>query len=278
MVIDSHHHVWKYDPSQYSWISGEMGVLRRDFLPSDWHEIAKLSGVDGAILVQARQTVDETRWLLELSRQSKFVIGVVGWVPLISPGVIKDLEEFASNPDLKAVRHVLQDEPDDNYCFRDDFNRGIAALKQFNLRYDILVVERQLQQAIQLVDRHPQQVFVLDHLAKPRIREKILAPWQENIRELARRDNVYCKLSGLVTEADWQSWTPAQLQPYFDIAVEAFSPSRLMFGSDWPVCLVASEYGRWVRCVRDMAAALSPTEQERLFGETAVEAYDLETA
>ena len=277
-MIDAHHHVWKYDPTQYAWISDDMAALRRDFLPNDWRDAAKPSGIDGAITVQARQTLEETRWLLELAGKHAFIRGVVGWVPLIEPDVVRHLEHFATDRKLRSVRHVLQDESDDNYALRADFDRGIAELQRFNLRYDVLIFERQLPQAIQLVDRHPRQVFVLDHVAKPRVREGILSPWRENICKLAQRENVYCKLSGLVTEADWRSWTAAALRPYLDVAIEAFGPARLMFGSDWPVCLVASEYQRWVRCVREWASALSPSEQTRLFGDTTIEAYDLETA
>ena len=275
MVIDSHHHLWKYDPAEYGWINENMAVLRRDFEPRDLRAEITNVRINGVVSVQARQTLEENHWLLKLAGENDFIRGVVGWVPLVAADVAQHLETFAAHLKFKGVRHVLQDEPDDSYCLRDDFNRGVAELKRFNLRYDILIFERQLRQAIQLVDRHPQQVFVLDHLAKPRIREKILSPWRENIRELAQRPNVYCKLSGLVTEADWPSWTPAQLKPYFDVALEAFGPARLMFGSDWPVCLVASEYERWVRCVREFAAELSPAEQSRLMGGTAIEAYGL---
>ncbi len=275
MVIDAHHHFWNYTPKEYGWISEEMKVLRRGFGPEDLRREIAAAGVDGVVSVQARQTVEETRWLLELAAANDFIRGVVGWVPLVSPDVNRDLERFASDRKLKAVRHVLQDEPDDDYALRDDFNRGIAALRQFNLRYDILIFERQLPQAIRLVDRHPEQVFIVDHLAKPKIKEGEIAPWRDGIKELARRGNVFCKVSGMATEADWKRWTPAQLQPYFDATVEAFSPRRLMFGSDWPVCLVACEFGRWVRTVREFAAGLSAAEQGRLFGGTAIEAYGL---
>jgi L-fuconolactonase len=275
MIIDAHHHFWNYSPQEYGWISDEMKVLRRDFGPDDLRREAAAAGVDGVVSVQARQTVEETRWLLELAGANDFIRGVVGWVPLVSPEVARDLERFASHPKLKGVRHVLQDEPDDDYALRDDFNRGIGELKRFNLRYDILIYERQLPQAIRLVDRHPEQVFVLDHVAKPRIKAGAISPWRENIKELARRGNVFCKVSGMATEADWQQWTPAQLRPYFDAALEAFGPRRLMFGSDWPVCLLACDYARWVTTVRDFAAELSDAERARLFGGTATEAYGL---
>ena len=275
MVIDAHHHFWNYSDKEYGWISDEMKVLRRDCGPDDLRREIAAAGVDGVVSVQARQTVDETRWLLELAAANDFIRGVVGWVPLVSPDVGRDLERFAAQRKFKAVRHVLQDEPDDDYALRGDFNRGVGELKRFNLRYDILIFERHLPQAIKLVDRHPEQVFVLDHVAKPRIRAGEIGAWRENMKEIARRGNVYCKVSGMVTEADWKGWTPAQLRPYFDAALDAFGPRRLMFGSDWPVCLLACDYGRWVKTVREFAAGLSKAEQARLFGGTAIEAYGL---
>ena len=275
MVIDAHHHLWDYSPQEYGWISEKMSVLRRDFTPADLRREIAAAGVDGVVSVQARQTVEETDWLLELAAANDFIRGVVGWVPLVSPDVARDLERFASHPKLKAVRHVLQDEPDDDYALRDDFNRGVGELRQFNLRYDILIFERHLPQAILCVDRHPNQVFVLDHVAKPRIKDGVIDPWRQNMRELARRENVYCKISGMTTEADWQQWTPGQLRPYFDVVLDAFGPNRLMFGSDWPVCLVASDYRRWFRTARDFAAGLTETERACLFGGTATEAYGL---
>lgn len=275
-MIDSHHHFWRYDPKEYGWISESMAALRRDFLPTDLLRETQAAGIDGVVSVQARQTLDETGWLLEMAEQNDFIRGVVGWVPLVSDRVRQDLERFAGHPKLKAVRHVLQDEADDNYALRDNFNRGISLLKEFNLRYDILIFERHLPQSIELVDRHPDLTFVLDHIAKPRIREGILSPWQQNMRELAKRPNVYCKLSGMATEADPRAWTPSQLRPYAEVALEAFGPQRMMFGSDWPVCLLAVGYVRWAKVVREFAVSLSAAEQERLFGGTAIEAYGLE--
>lgn len=276
MAIDAHHHFWKYTPEQYAWISDSMTVLRRDYLPADLQREANAVGVDGIITVQARQTIAETDWLLSLAEKEDLIRAVVGWVPLVSPTVRADLARYRNRPKLKAVRHVLQDEPDEGFMLRDDFNRGILLLKDFGLRYDILIFERHLPQAIQLVDRHPEQTFILDHVAKARIRENQLSPWRENLRELAKRPNVYCKISGMVTEADHRNWTLRQLRPYFDVAVEAFGSRRLMFGSDWPVCLLACGYRRWFQIVKDFASKLTPDEQERLFEYTAIEAYGLE--
>jgi L-fuconolactonase len=275
MVIDAHHHFWQYDPEQYAWIDEAKSRLRRDFLPEHLAAEIAAAGVDGVVSVQARQTVEETGWLLDFADRNEFIRGVVGWVPLVSPLVADDLGPLAGRKKLKAVRHVLQDEPDPDYMLRSDFNDGIRTLARFDLAYDILIFERQLPQVIRLVDRHPTQVFVLDHIAKPRIGEGLLSPWRETIRALARRENVYCKISGMATEADWRDWTPAQLRPYFDVVLQAFGPRRLMFGSDWPVCLLACEYGRWKELVSEFIADLSPAEQTRILGETAIEAYRL---
>jgi len=275
MVIDSHHHFWHYSAQEYGWISDAMGVLRRDFLPPDLEPQIRPLGIEGVVSVQARQSVRETSWLLELAEQNTFIKGVVGWVPLVSPEVSRDLERFLGRVKLKAVRHVLQDEPDDNYMLRPDFDRGIGLLKTFGLRYDILIFERHLKQAITLVDRHPDLTFILDHVAKPRIRENILSPWRENMIDLARRPNVYCKLSAMATEADHTHWTDDQLRPYMDVALHAFQPHRLMFGSDWPVCLLATPYRRWFETVTQFIAPLSPAERKWIMGETAIQAYGL---
>lgn len=274
MIIDSHHHFWKYNPGEYPWISPD-SVLARDYPPADLKREISASGVDGVVSVQARQSVEETRWLLELAAQNDFIRGVVGWVPLISPDVNRDLERFVVNPRLKSIRHVLQDEPDNDYMLRPDFDHGIGLLKNCKLRYDILIFERHLPQSIKLVDRHPNVTFILDHIAKPKIKENILSPWRENLRELARRPNVYCKFSGMVTEADPRSWSEQQLRPYMDAALQAFGARRLMFGSDWPVCLLACAYGRWYEIVSRFASQLTAGERERLMGGTAIEAYGL---
>ena len=275
MVIDSHQHFWSYSPQEYPWIGDRMKRLQRDFLPEHLAAEIKAAGVDGVVSVQARQTVGETSWLLDLAAKNDIIKGVVGWVPLVEADVRRHLETFARQPKFKAVRHVLQDEPDDALMLSAEFNRGIDALHEFGLRYDILIFERHLPGAIKFVDRHPKQVFVLDHVAKPRVKDAVISPWRENVKELAKRPNVACKVSGMATEADWGAWTPQQLKPYFDVVLEAFGPQRLMFGSDWPVCLAAVEYARWVETVRDWAKPLSDGERGRLMGGTAVEVYGL---
>lgn len=273
--IDAHHHLWKYSAKEYDWIDDSMKAIRRDFLPADLQKEITRAHIDGVVTVQARQTLEETDWLLGMAKQNAFMRGVVGWVPLLDPNVAGPLEKYAAQPKFKAVRHVLQGESDPNYMLRPEFQRGIAALRPLKLRYDILIFEKQLPQAIQLVDRNPNQVFVLDHIAKPRIKEHALSPWTENIRKIAERPNVYCKLSGMVTEGDTQRWTAADLQPYFEVVLAAFGPQKLMFGSDWPVALVGTQYVRWVETVEGAIKRLSLAERERIMGGTAVEAYKL---
>ncbi len=275
MKIDSHHHFWSYDPLEYDWIDDTMQPLRRDFLPEHLRTEIASAGVDGVVSVQARQNLNETEWLLDFAANEDFIKGVVGWVELSSPNVSAELEHFAANPKLKSIRHVVQGELDDQFILRPDFNRGIRELKKFDLAYDILIFERHLPQTIRFVDTHPNQRFILDHIAKPRIKDNVLEPWNTHFRELAKRPNVYCKASGMVTEADYGEWTEVQLKPYFDAALEAFGPERLMFGSDWPVCLLACEYARWHKLVSSWIKKLSSAEQSRILGGTAIEAYQL---
>ncbi len=275
MKIDSHHHFWKYNPDEYGWMSDAMNVIRRDFLAEDLRREIKAAGVDGVVSVQARQTLEETRFLLDIANDNGFIKGVVGWVPLVSNNVRQAMSQFESERKLKAYRHVLHDEADDNYMLREDFNAGIRAVSEARLVYDILIFEKHLPQTLQFVDRHPNQVFVVDHIAKPRIMDGYLSPWQLRIRELAKRENVYCKVSGVATEARWDNRTEHEFIPYLDTVLESFGPGRLMFGSDWPVCLLAIEYGRWFKLVSDHITGLSTTEQNRILGGTAVEAYRL---
>ena len=275
MIIDSHHHFWKYDPIEYDWIDDSMKVIRKDFLPESLELTIREAGVDGVISVQARQSVEETSWLLEMARQNKFIKGVVGWLPLINDDIEVELEKYSGNKLLKGLRHVIQGEPDPKFMLRKDFNSGVSLLKKYSMAYDILIVERQLPNMIRFVDQHPDQVFVLDHIAKPLIAKHELSLWKENIQELARRENVSCKISGMVTEADFNSWTPPQLQPYFDVVLEAFGADRLLFGSDWPVCLVATSYKNWMELVQKNISELSKIEQAKIMGENAVRLYQL---
>ena len=275
MIIDSHHHFWKYNPVEYDWIDDSMKNIRTDFLPEKLEFTIRDAGVDGVISVQARQSVEETNWLLEMARQNKFMKGVVGWLPLMNDDIDVYLEKYSAEALLKGLRHVIQGEPDPDFILRSDFNRGISLLKKYSLAYDILVVEHQLSNTIKFVNQHPDQVFVLDHIAKPLIGKNELSPWRANIQELAKRGNVNCKISGMVTEAGFDSWTPQQLQPYFEVILEAFGPDRLLFGSDWPVCLVATTYKDWVDLVRKNIASYSETEQAKIMGGNAVRIYAL---
>jgi len=273
--VDSHHHFWNYSVQEYGWIGEPMKAIRRTFEPSDLKAAVAPVGVDAVVSVQARQTVEETDFLLAQASKNEFIRGVVGWVPLVEEGVENVIEHYKAHAKFKGVRHVVQDEPDVNFIMRDDLSRGVSQLKKFGLVYDILIFERQLKPSIQFVDRHPDQVFVLDHIAKPKIKAGELEPWTTDIREMAKRPNVYCKISGMVTEADWEKWTPETLRPYIDTVLAAFGPKRLMFGSDWPVMLVACPYAHWWQVVNTAIAGLSESERDRILGLTAVEAYKL---
>ena len=273
--IDGHHHLWRYSAAEYGWIDESMAVLKRNFLSTDLVAVMKGAGVDGAVAVQARQTLEETQWLLELADECDGIRGVVGWAPIAEKSLPRALEEFAGQPKLKGLRHIIQAERDESYILRDDFNSGIRTLEGSGLIYDILIYERHLPQTIEFVDRHPNQPFVLDHVAKPRIRQGVMEPWASRVRDLARRQNVWCKVSGMVTEADWRNWNIETLRPYLDVVVEAFGPERLMVGSDWPVCLVAAQYGRWFDVLHEYFEGFSRSEQDNVFGETAIEVYQL---
>jgi L-fuconolactonase len=274
MRIDAHHHFWHYTPDEYGWIDDAMASIRRDFLPSDLAPEIAAAGIDAVISVQARQTLSETHFLLALATAHTWISGVVGWVPLTDAHADERLADIARQPKLKGIRHVLQAEPD-TYMDRPDFNVGLSRLRALNLAYDILIYHHQLPAAIRLVDRHPEQVFVVDHIAKPAIRRGELQPWARNLNELARRPNVFCKLSGVVTEAEYAAWTYEQILPYLEAALEAFTPARLMFGSDWPVCLVATTYLDWVRTIERLTEKLSAAERQAIFCDTATRAYRL---
>ena len=252
-----------------------MEALKKDRLPIHLAPLLDSAAVDGTVAVQARQTLEETQWLLDLADAHPFIRGVVGWVDLRRPDLPAQLERFLSHPKFRGVRHVLQDEPDVAFMLRDDFLSGIAALAQVDLAYDILIYPEHLPAARQLAARFPDQPFVLDHIAKPLIKDGVLSPWDRDIRLLAECPNVFCKLSGLITEADWKNWKPADIYPYLNIVMEAFGPERLMFGSDWPVCTVAGTYSQVVELVRSYCSQLSAREQADLYEGTARRFYRL---
>ena len=269
MRIDAHQHYWIYNPHEYGWIDDSMQTIRRDFLPDDLTPELSRAGFDGSILVQTRQSLEETQWLLELAAQAPTILGVVGWVDLCAPNVHAQLKALAGNPKLVGIRHIVQGEPDDNFLLREDFLRGISILEEFDLAYDILIYPRHLQVAAKFVQRFPRQRFVLDHMAKPPIKSGEIRSWAEGIRRLATFPNVFCKISGLVTEADRHHWMPEQIAPYIDVAFESFGPDRLMIGSDWPVCLVAASYERAIGVAKQYLERGSPEERQAVMGGSA---------
>jgi L-fuconolactonase len=273
--IDAHQHFWRYDEREYDWISEGMESLRRDFLPADLEPELRRAGFQGSIAVQARQSLEETRWLLELAERNPFVVGVVGWVDLRSPEAALQLDALRGNPKLVGVRHVAQSEPDDRFLVGEDFLRGVGLLEGRGLAYDILIYPRHLRVAAEFVDRFPGLRFVLDHAAKPEIRTGEIRDWARDLSTLARLPNVVCKLSGLVTEADWRAWSPEGVRPYLDVAWDAFGPERLLIGSDWPVCTLAAEYGRTMDLVLDYLSRRPTTEQEAVCGGNARRLWNL---
>lgn len=274
MRVDAHQHFWRYSPVSHAWIDDSMAVLRRDYLPEHLRPELDRSGFDGSVAVQAAQSLDETRFLLDLSARDPWVMGVVGWVDLLAADVRDVLGRFADQTKLVGVRHIVQSEPDD-FMLRPDFRRGIAALVEFDLAYDVLVYARQLPAVLDLVRAFDGQRFVLDHVGKPEIRAGTVEPWAARVRELGRCPNVWCKVSGLVTEADWTAWTEADLRPYLDVVFEAFGPERLMVGSDWPVCTLAASHARVGEVIHRYAAQASEAERRALFGDTARQFYKL---
>jgi L-fuconolactonase len=276
MRIDAHQHFWIYNQREYDWIDETMAAIRRDFLPADLRPELEHAGFAGSILVQVRQTLDETRWLMELAENNPFVLGVVGWVDLRSSRVYADLQSLAGNSKLVGVRHIVQAEPDD-FLLDADFLRGISMLEEFDLAYDLLIYTKHLPLAAEFVKRFPRQRFVLDHLAKPPIRSGAVDLWERGIRELASFPNVQAKVSGLVTEADWQGWKPDHLRPYLDVAFESFGAKRLMIGSDWPVCTVAASYLQVMNLVKDYMNSYAAQDREAVFGGNAANFWRLKS-
>jgi L-fuconolactonase len=274
--IDSHQHFWRYDPVEYDWIDQRMGVLKRDFLPEHLLPELQQAGFDGCVAVQARQTLEETRWLLELADAHPFVAGVVGWVDLCSPGVGEQLARFEGRRKLIGLRHVVQAEPDDRFLLRSDFLRGIEVLQRLGYAYDILIYPRHLKVATEFARRFPGMRLVLDHLAKPDIKGGRLDEWRRDLRALAALPHVSCKLSGLVTEADWLGFTTEQIRPCLETAFDCFGPERLMIGSDWPVCTLAADYARTMGVVLDYLERRAPAEREGVLGGNAARFWQLE--
>jgi L-fuconolactonase len=273
--IDAHQHFWRYSAADYAWIDDSMAALRRDFLPEDARREMDRAGVDASIAVQARSSLDETRWLLGLAAAHPFIAGVVGWLDLQSDDVGAQLAQLAAYPKLVGVRHIVQSEEDDRFLLRPAFLRGISLLQDVDLSYDILIYPKHLRVAAEFVSRFGGQRFILDHLAKPRIASGEIREWETDIRDLARFPNVFCKLSGLVTEADWRRWTPDHIRPYLDVVFDCFGVHRLLVGSDWPVCTVAADYPRTLELIATYMAGRPAAERDAVMGGNAMRLWRL---
>lgn len=275
MTIDSHQHFWNYNPEKHAWIDDEMAVIRRDFLPEHLQKVYTKNDINGCVAVQADQSLEETDFLLDLAATHNFVKGVVGWVDLRSVSVEKELEKYQSNPFLKGWRHVVQGEADHNFLLRPSFTRGISLLEKYGYTYDILVFPHQLGAVLEFVKQFPNQQFVIDHIAKPYIKDGFYDGWAVLMQKIAEHGNVYCKLSGMVTEADYQRWVPDQFDSYINLVLESFGPHRIMFGSDWPVCLVAANYQQVKQLVTNAIAGLNQSEKDKIMGANAMAFYNL---
>lgn len=273
-IIDTHQHFWKYNSTDFGWVTDEMQVLRKDYLPDELAVIIKKNQVNSCIAVQADQSENETNFLLELAAKNSFISGVVGWVDLRNPNIEERLLYYKAFPKLKGFRHILQSEAP-SFMLQEDFLYGLSLLQKYNYTYDILIFPKHLDAALELVKKFPQQSFVIDHMAKPDINHKEIHLWEKGMREIGKYANVSCKLSGLVTEANWQTWTNQDLAPYMQIIVQAFGIDRIMFGSDWPVCLLASTYDRWLSVVKDFFLPYSIEDQEKVFYKNAISFYHL---
>lgn len=275
LKIDAHQHFWKFDPVRDSWITDEMSAIRRDFLPEDLFPLLRENGIDGCIAVQSDQTEADNEFLLDLAAKNDFIKGVVGWIDLRSEKAAERLEFYQQYDKMKGFRHVLQAEPDEQFMLRPDFKRGISLLQQYDFTYDILIFPSHLPYARQLISAFPEQKFVIDHLAKPYIKSGKMGSWKNDIRAAAQYPNVYCKVSGMVTEADWNLWKQDDFEPYLDVVFNAFGVERVLYGSDWPVCLLAGGYSRMIEIVQKYTACLSVVDQELFWGSNAQKFYNL---
>jgi len=275
MIIDSHQHFWQPGRFDYPWMNSSLGVLYRDYLPDQLEPILAQNGVVKTVLVQASNSVEESRWLLKLADRYAFIAAVVGWVDLTSADVDRQLDELTSQPKFKGVRHLVESEPADDWLVQPQVLRGLKRLSTYGVSYDLLVHTRHLKHIQKVVDACPDLKLVVDHMAKPPIAKGAIETWRQELRQVAGNANIHCKLSGLVTEANWTSWTTDDLRPYVDCAFELFGSSRLLFGSDHPVCLLAASYERVLESFRELLTDLSADEQERIFGRNAAEFYRL---
>jgi len=277
LQIDSHQHFWKYDPVEHDWIDDSMQLIRRDFLPAELEPVLKANGFDGCITVQSSQSEQENEFQLSNAEAHDFIKGVVGWVDMRAENVEERLAYYKQFKKLKGFRHVLQGEPQRDFMLRPDFLKGIGLLKKYGFTYDILIFPDQLTYAAGLVSRFPDQSFVIDHIAKPGIKQKQLGDWEKGIKAISAFENVFCKVSGMVTEAHWANWKAVDFDPYLDVVVNNFGTKRLMYGSDWPVCKVAADYGDVVGLVKAYFSAFSKTEQQDFFGLNALQFYNINT-
>lgn len=274
-ILDAHQHFWQYDPERHGWIDNRMAVLRKDFLPGDLKPIYLQNGVEGCIAVQAEQSEEETEFLLSLAEEHDIIKGVVGWVDLRSENVEERLAHFAGRPKLCGFRHIVQDEPNVKFMLRDDFRNGLSLLAKHNFTYDLLIYPKQLETTLQTVMDFPDQKFVIDHLAKPDFKSGNISFWEKNMQAIAENPNVYCKISGLITEADWRDWNYKSFVPFLKVVFEAFGTDRLMFGSDWPVCLLAGSFGNVKGIVEYFLEDFSEEEKEKVWGGNAKLFYGL---
>lgn len=273
--IDSHQHFWQYNPAEHTWMTAAMNELKRNFMPVDLAPLLSQINFDECIAVQARQSLEETNWLLKLAAEHDFIKGVVGWVDLRSPDIHETLLGYSNQDKLVGVRHVLHDEPDDHFMLQPAFQNGIAALQEFNLTYDLLLFPKHIPIAMQLVEKFPDQPFVVDHIAKPLIYKKALYPWKEDMKELAKYPNVYCKLSGMVTEAKWNDWKEDDFKQYLDIVTDLFGTNRIMIGSDWPVCTLSGNYSATMNIVIKYANQFSKQISDAILGGTCSNFYKI---
>lgn len=275
MRIDAHQHFWHYNPAEHVWMTDAMSCLKRDLLPHDLRPLLEETGFDGTVAVQARQNLEETEWLLDLSDEHEFIKAVVGWVDLRSPKAEDQLEAFSRHPNLKAVRHVVHDERSDRFMLQQEFLRGLGLLAKFGLAYDLLLFARHIPVAVEVVERFPEQRFVLDHLGKPDIKSRTFTPWDRDIERLASFPNVFCKLSGMVTEAAWNEWTYDDFVPAMDRVLDAFGPDRVMIGSDWPVCTLSGTYEETMDIVTDYLGKFSSEIGDKVLGQNAASFYGI---
>jgi L-fuconolactonase len=279
MIVDAHHHLWDPARADYPWLTDELAAIRRAFTPDDLAPLIAAAGVDATVLVQTRSSLDETTEFLETAAATPFIRGVIGWVDLTDPGIADVLDELRGGTGgdrLVGIRHQVHDEADPDWLLRPDVGRGLRAVRDAGLAYDLLVRSRELPAALEIVRQVPDLRFVIDHLAKPAIKDRVMQPWADLIRPFGEHLNVWCKVSGMVTEADWTSWQPTDFEPYVDHVMDVFGSDRLLFGSDWPVCLLAATYQSVVDATRAALGALSEAESAAVFGGTAVEVYRLD--